>query len=161
RIEHATGLFAARAWFHAAAADVSDAEGEESLCRHDTERIRSDFLSQKLAVTLHRESLWHFERRPQSVDRSQSLGVCRADDDMSRERILIHHISECRIDPVGWHSPGDERAGSEVGRHQGLPDAANHARLQHRSQALDYQIFREASRARNCRERLFYQTGDT
>ena len=46
------------------------------------------------------------------------------------------------VEGIGWHLPGDEGAGREVGGHERLADAADRARGEHRTESLEHRVER-------------------
>ena len=128
--------FAAR--FHAATADVTDAESEEAFGGHDAVMISANLVAEVIAVFGHRVTLRDFERGPKFVGGTGRSGIGRADDDVAGKGILLEHVVKGGVQFFDGKLPRDEGARSEVGGHERLPHAADRARAQHRLDALDH-----------------------
>jgi hypothetical protein len=76
------------------------------------------------------------------------------------EGILHRQVVEPFVEPVGGDAPGDERTGREIGGHEGLPDPADDAALQHSAQALEHRVDRQLAQARDLREGILEKSGD-
>ena len=63
-----------------------------------------------------------------------------ADHDVPGERVLAKHEVEGLVQARLGDLPGNEGAGRELVRDQGLADAADGARAQHRADALDHRV---------------------
>ena len=112
-------------------------------------------------MALHRESLRHLERGPETVNRSRRVAIGRANDDVTGERVLLRHVRKRGIEVVRRHSPRDESPRREIRRHQRLANSPNHTGGQHRPQTLDHDVVGQPCRRRYLRERLGDESGDS
>src|SRR5579875_142330 len=146
--------------FETFSTNVTDAEREEFLGRHQAEALRTDPLCEITRVLLDREALGNLERRPEAVLRPGGEAVRRTDDDMTGKRILGEHEVEGRVELLRRNLPGRKRPGGEVRRHQRLPHPSNRPGLHHRDDPLEDGFDRDARARRDLTERILEKTGD-
>ncbi len=79
---------------------------------------------------------------------------------MPRKRIVARQEVERRVQALGGHLPRDERAGSEVGRHERLPDAADRPGLEHGADALEHEVERRVRQPGDLGEGILEKAGD-
>ena len=72
----------------------------------------------------------------------------------------MRHPIEGRVYFFRRHLPGNERAIGKIGCEQGLPDAPDRARAQHRDDSLEHGLDRQSRSLRNFPKRLAHETGD-
>src|SRR5438105_2253370 len=160
RVDHASEVVALRSGLHALAPDMTDAEGEELFCRHRAVRVGADAPREEVAVRGEGESLRYFERRPEAVRGAWRRGVGRANDDVSRERILTPEKIECRIELLARDAPCHERSRREIRRHERLSNAPNGAGGKHRAQTFEDGFERETGKTRDLAEWIDEKAGD-
>jgi hypothetical protein len=122
---------------------VADTERELPEGGHDAVLLGADLLADPVAVFLEREPGGNLDGRPQRPLRRAVLGP--ADDDVSGERIALREQRERGLELRGLDLPGDECPLREVGGEQRLPDAPDDADTEHRLDALDHGLDRQAA----------------
>ena len=99
--------------------------------------LRADAVAEKVGMFAHGKTMRHLERGPEFVLRAAGLRVGGANDDMAGKGIALEHVVEGGVEAFGIDLPRDERAGGEVGGHEGLADAADGAGGEHGADACD------------------------
>ena len=160
RVEHVREYVGTRTGFETAATDVSHAEREESLRRHQPIRFGADVFAQKFRMLLDRVALRYFQRGPETIVRSRRRAIGRADHDVPGERVDLRHILERGVELLRWNLPRNERTVREVRREQRLPYATDRARREHRADAFDRRVEIDAGAARDLAERIAHEAGD-
>src|SRR5271169_5983752 len=135
--------------FHAAAADMADAKGEQSPGRHEAEVFRAGLPGQILAMLRHGETLWHFHSRPQFVTGTGRSGVCGSNHDVAGERVFLKHVIEGGVQFIRRSLPGYQSAGCEVGGHQSLTHAPYGARFEHGADPFEHDCQLDAAKPRD------------
>ena len=139
---------------------MADAQCKDAHRGHDAEMIGAHKIFQHFAVALDRIALRNFHRGPEAIAGPGCRCIGRADDDVSRERILLEHVVERGVEPFGRNLPGDESAAGEVGCHERLPHTANRPRLEHRADPFDDRGKRYARLFGNLSDRIAHEAGN-
>ncbi len=121
---------------HAAAADVSNAQGEDAFGGHHFEGFGAGEFAEELAMLGHGEAVGDFKGGPEAVLGTGGLLVGGANNDVAGEGIFFPHEVEGDVEVFGGDFPGDESAMGEVDGHEGLADATDGAGTEHGGNTL-------------------------
>ena len=100
--------------------------------------LRPNALREPRGVEGQRVSLRNLEGGPQAVVRAGCGGVRGPDDHVSTEGIFTEQKVECVVGAIRRNLPRAECAVGQVGGQEGLTNASDDPRLQHRTQPLGH-----------------------
>ena len=133
---------------------MADAEREDSARRHELEFLAAGVAHEHAAVIFHRGANGHFQRGPEAKLGAGRLLIRRAHDDVAAERILFEHKVERAVEPILRHRPSDERAFGQIAGDERLPHPADGAGSEHRLDAVEHGLQRQAGFFRDLDEWL-------
>ena len=157
---HRGGFGGARARLQRTAPRMAHAERKDALRGHQPVTPRADLRREVIGVLRHRVAVRHLQRGPEPVLRAAGRRVGRADHHVAGKRIALEHEVERLVEPLRLDFPRHQRARREVGGHQRLPHAADGPGAQHRRDAVDHHVDRQAALPRDLAQRIAHEARD-